>query len=173
MVEAVGDAVQKKKKTPSDVRGRQVDTQAGKCSAGEDDVVKSNREITAQVACERSGARGRDTVMKMLAMDIVGESGVQTKYIRSKKLRKFLRIKTKKIDEPDFMVVMSNETIKHVARSLQRRDEPDNVGSAKAQRYLETDWDTFRENSAIDLLTPYFPELFRRVIFCAIPYTTI
>ncbi|KAG6613086.1 uncharacterized protein IUM83_11906 [Phytophthora cinnamomi] len=74
---------------------------------------------------------------------------------------KFLRIKTKKIDEPDFMLVLLNETIKQVARSLQRRDEPDNVGSAKAQSYLETDWDTFRENPAFDLLTEYKDTVFR------------
>ncbi|KAG6622539.1 Retrovirus Polyprotein [Phytophthora cinnamomi] len=90
-----------------------------------------------------------------------GKGSAGTKFITRTKLRKFLRIKTKKIDEPDFMLVLLNETIKQVARSLQRRDEPDNVGSAKAQRYLETDWDTFRENPAFDLLTEYKDNVFR------------
>ncbi|KAG6616287.1 Retrovirus Polyprotein [Phytophthora cinnamomi] len=160
-VEAVGDAVQKEK-TPSVVRGQQVDAQAGKGSAGVDDVATSKRESATRAADESSGTRGKDTVVeKMFTMGIVDESGVQTKFITRKKLRKFLRIKTKKIDEPDFMLVLLNETIKQVARSLQRRDEPDNVGSAKAQRYLETDWDTFRENPAFDLLTEYKDNVFR------------
>ncbi|KAG6610400.1 uncharacterized protein IUM83_19466 [Phytophthora cinnamomi] len=159
-VEAVGDAVQKEK-TPSVVRGQQVDAQAGKGSAGLDDVATSKRASTTRAADESSGTRGKDTVVeKMFTMGIVDESGVQTKFITRKKLRKFLRIKTKKIDEPDFMLVLLNETIKQVARSLQRRDEPDNVGSAKAQRYLETDWDTFRENPAFDLLTEYKDNVF-------------
>ncbi|KAG3083413.1 hypothetical protein PI124_g12772 [Phytophthora idaei] len=51
-------------------------------------------------------------------MGVVDESGVQTKYITRKKLRKFMRLKTKSVDEPDFMLVLTNETIKQVARSL-------------------------------------------------------
>ncbi|KAG3109582.1 hypothetical protein PI125_g10792 [Phytophthora idaei] len=77
-------------------------------------------------------------------MGVVDESGVQTMYITRKKLRKLLRINTQSADEPDFMLVLTNETIKQVARSLQRRDQPDNIVTAKAQHYLETDWDTFR-----------------------------
>ncbi|EGZ09948.1 hypothetical protein PHYSODRAFT_521776 [Phytophthora sojae] len=140
--EAVRDAVLKE--TPTVVtRRRGDDPQAGECSAGEDDVAMSERESTAREADERSSTRGKDTVVeKMFTMGIVDESGVQTKCITRKKLRKFLRIKTKSAEEPDFMLVLSNETIKQVARSLQRRDQPDNVGSAKAQRYLETDWDS-------------------------------
>ncbi|KAE9057242.1 hypothetical protein PF010_g31455 [Phytophthora fragariae] len=86
---------------------------------------------------------------KMFTIGVVDETGVETKYITRKKLREFLRIKTKSIDEPDFMMVLTNETIKQVARSLQRRDQPDNVGNAKAQRYLETDWDSFKGNPVL------------------------
>ncbi|KAG2781045.1 hypothetical protein PC129_g22157 [Phytophthora cactorum] len=50
------------------------------------------------------------------------------------------------------MLVLSNETIKQVARSQQRRDQPDNVGTAKAQRYLGTAWGTFPSKPAFDLL---------------------
>ncbi|KAG3132637.1 hypothetical protein PI126_g19551 [Phytophthora idaei] len=94
-------------------------------------------------------------------MGVVDESGVQTKYITRKKLRKLLRTKTKSADEPDFMLVLTNETIKQVARSLQRHDQPDNIATAKAQRYLETDWDTFRSNPAFDLLVKYKDNVFR------------
>ncbi|KAE9049925.1 hypothetical protein PR001_g2868 [Phytophthora rubi] len=94
-------------------------------------------------------------------MGVVDESGIQTKYITRKKLRKFLRKKTKTADEPDFMLVLSNKTAKQVARSLQRRDQPDNVGSAKAQRYLETYWNIFRENPAFNLLAEYKDNVFR------------
>ncbi|KAG3080218.1 hypothetical protein PI125_g20501 [Phytophthora idaei] len=97
----------------------------------------------------------------MLTIGIVDETGVQTKYITRKKLRKFLRIKTKSPHEPDFVLVLSNETIKQVARSLQRRDQPDNVGSAKAQRYLETHWDTFRDNPGFQLLMGYGDNVFQ------------
>ncbi|KAG4242649.1 hypothetical protein PC116_g9476 [Phytophthora cactorum] len=55
----------------------------------------------------------------MFTIGIVNETGVQTKYITRKKLWKFLRIKTKSSDEPGFMLVLSNETIKQVERSLQ------------------------------------------------------
>ncbi|KAG3094578.1 hypothetical protein PI124_g17220 [Phytophthora idaei] len=59
------------------------------------------------------------------------------------------------------MLVLMNETIKQVARSLQRRDQLDNVGTTKAQRHLETAWDTFRSNSAFDLLVEYKDNVFR------------
>ncbi|KAG6616665.1 Pol protein [Phytophthora cinnamomi] len=160
-VETTGDAVQKEK-TLSVVRGQQEDAQAGKDSAGQSGVATSKRESTARATDERSGTRGKDTIVEMMfTMGIVDESGVQTKYITRKKPRKFLRIKTKKIDEPDLMLVLSIETIKQVVRSLQRCDEPDNVGSAKALCYLETDWDTFLENPAFDLLTEYKDNVFR------------
>ncbi|KAG3095727.1 hypothetical protein PI125_g16188 [Phytophthora idaei] len=97
----------------------------------------------------------------MFTICIADETGVETKYITRKKLRKFLRIKTKSPDEPDFMLVLSSETIKQVARSLQRRNQPDNVGSANAQRYLETDWDTFRDNPGFQLLMGYKDNVFQ------------
>ncbi|GMF52875.1 unnamed protein product [Phytophthora fragariaefolia] len=151
-IEAVINIVQKKSR--SVVNGRHDDAQAGKGSAGVDDVATSACEITvSEVERSRSTKSKHNVVEKMFTMGVVGESGVQTKYITRKKLRKFLGMKTKMADEPDFMLVLSNETFKQVARSLQRRDQPDNVGSAKAQRYLETDWDTFRESPAFNLLT--------------------
>ncbi|KAG3197386.1 hypothetical protein PC129_g24535 [Phytophthora cactorum] len=84
-------------------------------------------------------------------MGVVDESGVQTKYITRKKLRKLLRIKTKSEDEPDFMLVLTNETIKQVARSLQRRDQPDNITTAKAQRYLGTDPGTSMDEYIVEV----------------------
>ncbi|KAE9078403.1 hypothetical protein PF010_g23139 [Phytophthora fragariae] len=97
----------------------------------------------------------------MFTIGVVDETGVETKYIARKKLREFLRIKTKSIDIPDFMTVLTNETIKQVARSLQRRDQPDNVGNAKAQWYLETDWDSFKGNPVLPLLVEYKGSVFR------------
>ncbi|GMF26541.1 unnamed protein product [Phytophthora fragariaefolia] len=119
----------------------------------DDSVVRDGEKTSLDTGVERAGdssrARGKDGVVeKMFTMGVVDETGVQTKYITRKKLRKFLRLKTKTVDEPDFMLVLSNETIKQVARSLQRRDQPDNVRSTKAQRYLETDWESFRANPA-------------------------
>ncbi|GMF21301.1 unnamed protein product [Phytophthora lilii] len=68
------------------------------------------------------GRRTGNVVENMFTMGIVDETGVQTKYITRKitrkKLRKFLKIKTKSIEEPDFMLVLSKQTIKQVARSL-------------------------------------------------------
>ncbi|KAE8993274.1 hypothetical protein PR001_g11454 [Phytophthora rubi] len=59
------------------------------------------------------------------------------------------------------MMVLTNETIKRVARSLQRRHQPDNVGNAKTQRYLKTDWDSFKDNPAFPLLVEYNDSVFR------------
>ncbi|GMF34980.1 unnamed protein product [Phytophthora fragariaefolia] len=141
---------------------RRDDAQAGKGSAEEDAIVTLEKKITARYTDERSSTRGMDTVVeKMFTMGVFDESGVQTKFITHKKPRKFLRLKTKSIHEPDFMLVLSNETIKQVASSLQRRDQPDNVGSAKAQRYLEPDWNSFRENTAFKFLTEYKDNAFR------------
>ncbi|GMF20524.1 unnamed protein product [Phytophthora fragariaefolia] len=148
--------------TPNVVSRRRDDAQAGKGSAEEDDIATLGRKSTARYTDERSSTRGMDTVVKkMFTMGVVDESGVHTKFITRKKMRKFLRLKTKSINEPDFMSVLSNETIKNVARSLQRQDQPDNVGSAKAHRYLETDWDSFRANPAFKLLTEYKDNVFR------------
>jgi hypothetical protein len=145
--------------TPSVVRGQQDDASTGKGSVEESDVKSLKHDGAAD---DSSSAQRKNTfVEKMFTLGVVDETGVETKYITRKKLRKFLRIKTKSIDEPDFLMVLSNETIKQVARSLQRRDQPDNVGSAKAQRYLETDWDSFKDNPAFQLLVEYKDSVFR------------
>ncbi|GMF35631.1 unnamed protein product [Phytophthora fragariaefolia] len=124
-------------------------------------VITESREGAAGEACRNSSTKGKDTfVKKMFTLGVVDEAGIQTKYITRKKLRKFLRITTKSTNEPDFMLVLSNDTIKQAARSLQRRDQPDNVGSAKAQRYQETDWDSYRDNPAFQLLREYKNNVF-------------
>ncbi|ETM47240.1 hypothetical protein L914_08028 [Phytophthora nicotianae] len=83
-------------------------------------------------ATVKSSAGGKDSVMeRMFTMGVVDAAGVETKHITWKKLRKFLRIKTKTSDEPDFMLVLSNNKIKRVASTLQRRDQPDSVGSER------------------------------------------
>ncbi|GMF36645.1 unnamed protein product [Phytophthora fragariaefolia] len=131
-VEAVGDAVQKN--PPSVVHGRHDDAQAGKGSAGEDDDATSERESTIGEADGSSSTKGKHNIVeKMFTMGVVDESGVQTKYI------------TRNCTFP----------------TVQRRDHPDNVGSSKAQRYLETDWDTIQENPAFNLLTEYKSNVFR------------
>ncbi|GMF18580.1 unnamed protein product [Phytophthora lilii] len=149
-------------RTPSVVRGQLEDASVEKSSTMENDMESSGRERTrVSVGDDNCAHRGDTVVEKMFTLCVVDEAGVQTKYITRKKLRKFLRIKTKIIDEPDFMLILSNETIKAVARSIQRRDQPDNVGSAKAQRYMETDWDSFRDNPAFELLLEYKDSVFR------------
>ncbi|KAG2785402.1 hypothetical protein PC116_g21850 [Phytophthora cactorum] len=98
---------------------QQEDAPAGKGSAANDSGKSSGRGGTAGETEGSSSARGKDNVVeKMFTMGVVDESGVQTKYITRKKLRKFTRVKTKSVDEPDFMLVLTNETIKQVARSL-------------------------------------------------------
>ncbi|KAG2912780.1 hypothetical protein PC117_g18793 [Phytophthora cactorum] len=140
-------------KSPGVFCEQQEDAPAGKGSAASDGGKSSGRGGTAGKTEGSSSARGKDNVVeKMFTMGVVDESGVQTEYITRKKLRKLLRIKTKSADEPDVMLVLTNETIKQVARSLQRRDQPDNIATAEVQRYLETDWDSFRSNPAFDLL---------------------
>ncbi|GMF26693.1 unnamed protein product [Phytophthora fragariaefolia] len=105
--------------TPNVVSRRRDDAQAGKGSAEEDDFVTLERKSTARYTDERSSTRGMDTVVeKMFTMGVVDESGVQTKFITRKKLRKLLRLKTKSIHDTDFILVLSNEAIKQVARSL-------------------------------------------------------
>ncbi|KAG3071865.1 hypothetical protein PI125_g22636 [Phytophthora idaei] len=86
------------------------------------------REGTVGEPDDSSSVRGKDSVVeKMFTMGLVDESGVQIKYTTNKKLWKFLRIKTNSTDEPDFMLVLTDETIKQVTRTLQRGGQPDNV----------------------------------------------
>ncbi|OWY92222.1 hypothetical protein PHMEG_00038859, partial [Phytophthora megakarya] len=159
-VKAASDAVQKE--IPSVVHEQHEDAPVGKGSTVNNDVETSRRAGAIREAGEGCGTRGKDSIVdKMFTIGVVDESSVQTKYITRKKLRKFLRIKTKSSDELDFMLVLSNETIKRVARSLQRQDQPDHIGSEKAQRYLETDWESFHDNPAFNLLTEYKDSVFR------------
>ncbi|KAG2897209.1 hypothetical protein PC115_g17276 [Phytophthora cactorum] len=117
---------------------QQEDAPAGKGSAANDSGKSSGRGGTAGETEGSSSARGKDNVVeKMFTMGVVDESGVQTKYITRKKLRKFTRVKTKS-----------------------RRDQPDTIGTAKAHCYLETDWDMFR-SKAFDLLVEYKDNAFR------------
>ncbi|KAK1946573.1 hypothetical protein P3T76_002125 [Phytophthora citrophthora] len=105
------------------------DASAGKGSAGEDERKSSGRDDDT---VGNSSVRGKESVVeKMFTMGVTDEAGVQAKFITRKKLRKFLRIKTESIAEPDFMLVLTNDMIKNVARSLERRDQPDNLTKYK------------------------------------------
>ncbi|ETP53449.1 hypothetical protein F442_01645, partial [Phytophthora nicotianae P10297] len=124
-VEPVHDSMQKK--TPTIAREQDEDVSADRCSATKDGEKLSGRDGAAVEAGSSSSTGGKDTVVeKMFTMGVTDDTGVQIKYITRKKLRKFLSIKTKSIDEPDFMLVLTNDTIKKVAQFLQRRDQPDN-----------------------------------------------
>ncbi|GMF18113.1 unnamed protein product [Phytophthora lilii] len=62
------------------------------------------------------------------------------------------------------MIVLTNDTIKEIERDIKRNDEPDNVGSEKAKRFLQTDWDLFKDNPTFLVLkedkdTVFKPEL--------------
>ncbi|KAK1946309.1 hypothetical protein P3T76_001862 [Phytophthora citrophthora] len=81
----------------------------------------SHRRASVDTEGYRTG--GKDTVVeKIFTMGVADTAGVTTKYITRKKLRKVLKIKTKTPDEPDFLLVLSYQTIKDVAKSLHRRD---------------------------------------------------
>ncbi|OWZ21767.1 LOW QUALITY PROTEIN: hypothetical protein PHMEG_0003623, partial [Phytophthora megakarya] len=90
-------------------------------------VAGSDKRSSSDKGAAVSRARAKSyAVEKMFTLGVVDAAGMETKFITCKKLRKFLRIKTKNPDEPDFVMVLSNETIKRVASALQRRDQPDN-----------------------------------------------
>ncbi|POM60877.1 hypothetical protein PHPALM_30207, partial [Phytophthora palmivora] len=73
------------------------DASAGKGSARKDER-KSLRRDDSTVG--NSSVRVKESVVeKMFTMGVTDEAGVQTKFITRKKLRKFLRIKTKSIAE--------------------------------------------------------------------------
>ncbi|OWZ17101.1 LOW QUALITY PROTEIN: Pol Polyprotein [Phytophthora megakarya] len=78
----------------------------------------NKRSSSDKGATESRAGEKINAVEKMFTMGVVDAAGVETK--------KFLRIKTKNQDAPDFVMVLSNETIKRVASALQRRDQPDN-----------------------------------------------
>ncbi|POM71970.1 Hypothetical protein PHPALM_11394 [Phytophthora palmivora] len=145
------------KMSPTVVRDQQQDASAGKGLAVNSDSESSKRESTTGSAERCSNTQGKDSIVeKMFTMGVADEIG-----ITRKKLNKFLKIKTKSIEEPDFMLVLSNETIKRDARTLQRQDQPASVATAKAQRYLETDWESFQNNPAFNLLAEYKDNVFR------------
>ncbi|OWZ09666.1 LOW QUALITY PROTEIN: hypothetical protein PHMEG_00017593 [Phytophthora megakarya] len=96
-----------------------------------------------------AGSRARaksNAVEKMFRMGVVDAAGVETKFITRKKVITFLRIKAKNQDKPEFVMALSNETIKPCL---------------KAQLYLDTDWETFRANPAYNLLKEYKDTVFR------------
>ncbi|GMG15837.1 unnamed protein product [Phytophthora fragariaefolia] len=104
-------------------------------------------------------------VEAMFTLGVVDSEGVQTKYITRKKLRKFLRIPAKDQPEHDFKIALTNDTIKAIQRDVRRRDEPENVGTEKAKRFLQTDWESFKKNpamagayyfSCMDLMSAYY-----------------
>ncbi|KAE9099972.1 hypothetical protein PF010_g14996 [Phytophthora fragariae] len=91
----------------------------------------------------------------MFTLGVVDSEGVQTKYITRKKLRKFLRLPAKDQPEHDFMIVLTNDTIKEIQSNVRRCDEPDNVGTEKAKRFLQTDWESFKKNPAYPIILEY------------------
>jgi len=95
----------------------------------------------------------------MFTMGIVSEDGIETKFITQKKLKKFLKIKCGETN--DFLLVLTNESIKEIQNELKRQDEPDNVGTQKAKRYLDTDYESFRGNPAFDLVTEFRDSVFQ------------
>lgn len=102
----------------------------------------------------------------LFTLGVVVSEGVETKYITRKKLRKFLRLPAKDVHEHDFIIMLSNDTIKKIGRDLRRNDEPDNVSSEKAKRFLTTDWESFKKNPAYPILVEYkdnvfMPELYQ------------
>ncbi|POM58470.1 Hypothetical protein PHPALM_36875 [Phytophthora palmivora] len=50
---------------------------------------------------------------------------------------------------------------KRIGEDLKRNDEPDNVGSEKAKRFLSTDWESFKNNPAYPVLIEYKDNVFK------------
>ncbi|ETI32387.1 hypothetical protein F443_20800 [Phytophthora nicotianae P1569] len=155
-----------------------ISTPCGKCSPG------NGSGPYDAVNCERTSAISRDScraavpetrlegevesverpaedVEKLVKREKNGSEGVETKYITWKKLRKFLRLPAKDQPEHDFMIVLTNDTIKEIERDLNRSDEPDNVGSEKVRRFLNTDWEPFNDNPAYPVLVEYKDNVFK------------
>ncbi|POM60271.1 Pol protein, partial [Phytophthora palmivora] len=117
-VELARDTVQKE--SPNAVRGQHQDALAGKDTVVNSELDSHKREGIVEGAGDSGSTRGKDNVVeKMFTMGVVDEVGVQTKYITRKKLKKFLRLKTKSIDEPDFMLLLSNEIIKQTGKAFE------------------------------------------------------
>ncbi|GMF47048.1 unnamed protein product [Phytophthora fragariaefolia] len=108
----------------------------------------------------RSRSEKNAQVEAMFTLGVVDSEGVETKYITRKKLRKFRRLPAKDQPEHDFMVVLRNDTIKAIDHDIKRNDEPDNVESKKIKRFLQTDWDSFKTNPALPVLTDYKESVF-------------
>ncbi|GMF57150.1 unnamed protein product [Phytophthora fragariaefolia] len=101
--------------------------------------VKDNERPTDVVEKFSKREKKNAKVEAMFTLGVVDSEGVQTKYITRKKLRKFLRLSAKDQPEHDFMIALTNDTIKAIQRDVRRRDEPENVGTEKAKRFLHTD----------------------------------
>ncbi|ETM32674.1 hypothetical protein L914_19978, partial [Phytophthora nicotianae] len=148
-----------------------ISTPCGKCSPG------NGSGPYDAVNCERTSAISRDSCRAAVPETrLEGEvesverpaedveklvKRVETKYITWKKLRKFLRLPAKDQPEHDFMIVLTNDTIKEIERDLNRSDEPDNVGSEKVRRFLNTDWEPFKDNPAYPVLVEYKDNVFK------------
>ncbi|POM64700.1 Hypothetical protein PHPALM_19738 [Phytophthora palmivora] len=148
-------AVQKVRRTV--VRKQQQDSSAGKGSVWNSDSESSKREGTAGSDVDGGSTQGKNNIVGKMSTMGGGDEIVHHK----KEAKKFLEIKTKSIEEPVFMLVLFNETTKRVARTLQRQDQLDSVLTAKAQRYFETDWESFQDNPAFNLLMEYKDNVFR------------
>jgi hypothetical protein len=96
---------------------------------------------------------------RLFTLGIKSEQGVETKYINQKNLKKFL--KQKGDPENDFLLVLTNDKIKEIQAELKRSDVPDNIGTQKAKRYLDTDYESFRDNPAFELITEFRTSVFQ------------
>ncbi|GMF38472.1 unnamed protein product [Phytophthora fragariaefolia] len=120
--------------------------------------VKANERPTDVVFSKREKKNAK--VEAMFTLGVVDSEGVQTKYITRKKLRKFPRLPAKDQPEHDFMIALTNDTIKAIQRDDRRRDEPENVGTEKAKRFLQTDWESFKKNPAYPVIVEYKDSVF-------------
>ncbi|GMF42245.1 unnamed protein product [Phytophthora fragariaefolia] len=133
-------------------------TSCGKCSqangSGLHDAVDSERPAGGVKNVSRREKKNAQ-IEAMFTLGVVDSEGVKTAYITRWKLMRFLRLPAKNQPEHDFMIVLTNDTIKAIDHDIKRNDEPDNVGSEKAKRFLQTDWDSFKANPALPMLKDY------------------
>ena len=112
----------------------------------------------------KRGRRSKDVSVqtlteKMFTIGIEETDGTTTKFIRSRPLKKLLRSKGN--PEKDFLLVLTNDTITSINNNLDNDDEPCHVGNEKAHRYLETDWESFKDNPAYDLIRKFKDTVFK------------
>ena len=139
----------------TDVKEKQADQES---NVSRNDSIVSIEEGRRKLY-ERVRKRKENNIERMYTMGIQEADGTTTKFIKKKQFQKLMK-KTSKISQ-DILLILTNEMIKKVQEDIKRNDEPDNVGSQKSQRFLDTNWETFKNNPAYPVLLKYKDTVFK------------